>query len=242
VSGDYTRHGDPRLDRTSNGVGAHFDADGAILKALLELVERDAYGAWRTSPLESRSCSQVQAASIPFDWFGDLYARARGAGVSFSVYAIPAVVPLPVFACEMFERGAGSVLRRRVGGYGCGLTAEAAVLAAVLEAAQSRLTVISGARDDLPDPWEASRMDFGPALPPSADTPLTIWAEIADADPDVSLAGVAGLSQALARAGYPQIGLVDITRPGGQARVVKAFVPGLGAFARARRSPASALA
>jgi hypothetical protein len=44
-----------------------------------------------------------------------------------------------------------------------------------------------------------------------------------------------GLAWALARAGYPDTAVVDLTRNPGGAIVVKVVAPGLGAFGRGRR-------
>jgi ribosomal protein S12 methylthiotransferase accessory factor len=237
VSLDFSRAGDQRLDRSSDGLGARFDYDGAALKALLEVVERDAERAWRTSPMRRRSSAQLEAASIGCDWFEDLYARARSHGLVISVYHVAAVVPVAFFACEIFEPNAGAVPRRRVSGVGCAFTADEALLAAVTEAAQSRLTAISGVRDDLPPPDPLARVGFGLALPPSADCVLKQWKDVASPLPDAPSASVAALAESLAMAGYPDVGLVDLSRPGHDACVVKALVPGLGSSTRARRPP-----
>jgi ribosomal protein S12 methylthiotransferase accessory factor len=239
VSLDFTRSGDMRLDRSSNGLGARFDAEGASLKALLELVERDAVGAWwRAAPFEYRSVAQVEAASVSYDWFQDVLARARARGVFLSIYHLPSVIPLPVFRCEIFEPGAGYAPRRRSGGAGCGFSAGDALLAAVLEAAQSRLTSISGVRDDLPAPTPDFRPNCGSALPPSTHDRLARWEEIIGSAPTAPAASVVGLTESLAAAGYPDIGLVDLSRHGHDVRVVKAIVPGLGTWSRARRAAA----
>ena len=241
VSLDFTRVRDARLDRSSNGLGARFDVEGASLKALLELIERDAVGSWRSSPFEHRSLAQVEAASISCDWFKDLLARARARGLFFSIYHLPAVVPVAVFRCEIFEPGAGAAPRRRTGGAGCGFSAEDALLAAVLEAAQSRLTIISGVRDDLPALDPHFRPNCGFALPPSARDRLTRWQEIVEGPPTAPPASVAGLTGSLAAAGYPDIGLIDLSRHGRDVNVVKAVAPGLGTRSRARRAAASRL-
>jgi ribosomal protein S12 methylthiotransferase accessory factor len=237
VSVDYSRVGDLRLDRSSNGLGARFDEEGASLKALLEVIERDAGQTWRATSLSSRSLDQVRNGSITLDWFEDLHARATANGLIFSIYRIAAVVPLPVFVCEIFEPRAGAVPRRRAAGVGCGFLAEEALLAAVLEAAQSRLTAISGARDDLAPPNPMERLGFGFAFPPDGREPLKDLAEVVEAFAPPPPRSVAGIAEALARAGYPRIGLMDVSPPAAAVRVVKAVAPGLGGLHRARRPP-----
>ena len=237
VSLDFSRTGDRRLDRSSDGLGARFDYDGAALKALLEVIERDAERAWHATSVLRRSSDRVEVASIACDWFEDLNARARGHGLVMSVYHVAAVIPLAVLVCEIFEPAAGAVPRRRAAGMGCGFSAEDALLAAVAEAAQSRLTVISGVRDDitLPDPFAC--VGFGFALPASPDDRLKQWDEVVSPLPGAPSASVGSLAESLARVGYPDIGLVDLSRPGHDAWVVKAVIPGLGGSSRARRAP-----
>lgn len=242
VSLDFSRTGDRRLDRSSDGLGARFDYEGAALKALLEVVERDAERAWRTTSVPRRSLDQVEAASIACDWFEDFYAMARGRGLVVSVFRLAAVIPLVVLYCEIFEPAAVALPRRRVAGSGCGFSAQDALLAAVAEAAQSRLTMISGVRDDIPPHDPSAPVGFGLALPPSPDCPLRQWDEIAAALAGAPSPSVEGLAVSLAQHGYPDIGLVDLSRAGHAVRVVKAVVPGLGGSSRNRRPPVVGLA
>ena len=236
---DYSRPGDRRLDCSSNGLGARFDDEGAAMKALLEVIERDAEMTWRTASLAAQTLSQVDVDTIDCDWFADLLRRARSRKIAITVHVADAVVPLPVFLCELFEMGAGPALRRRAEGSGCAATVEGALLAAVLEAAQSRLTAISGARDDGPLAGEGSGAGLGLGLPPSGGSRAIDWKRLAGST-WAAAASVADLAAALARAGYPDIGFVDLAPPAGAVRVVKAFAPGLGSLSRLRR-PAAAV-
>lgn len=237
---DFCTPGDRRLDRTSNGLGARFDREGAALKALLELVERDAERAWFALPPHVRTRHLLEASSAPLAWFQRLRERVRRAGLSLAVYWLPAIVPAPVFLCELHESAAGGDLRARAMGVGCALRPGEALLAAVTEAAQSRLTAISGARDDILHVRgpRLERGAFGVALPaPACVTPI-LWEEVEEAFATPLAATAEALAVALARAGYPDAAIVDLSPPspaGGGALVVKALAPGLGAFARARR-------
>ena len=239
VSADYSRPADAWVDRSSNGLGARFDDESAGLKAIVEVIERDADLAWRGASLRIRSQTQVDETSISGDWFQDFLDRARSRGVVVSVHRIPAIIPLMVFVCELFESGAGPVARRRASGTGCGFTAEMALSAAVLEAAQSRLTAISGARDDLPTFDPGAPVGLGLGLPHSEGARLEQWEAIRAAPARPPHATVVGLADALAEAGYPDVGLVDLAPIGQAARVIKAFAPGLGGLSRTRRPPLS---
>ncbi len=241
VSLDFTRAGDERLDRSSDGTGARDTMDGAALKGLLELVERDAVGAWRALPLATRSLRRLDYASIPIPAFQDLASRARSSGLRLAIYHLPAVVPLPVFVAEILEPGPDGAARRATFGSACHPRTEEALLGAVLEAAQSRLTLISAARDDiLYTATPACDGYIGLALPlPPGIAPLD-WNIVlhqieVPVDPSVY-----DISSALVAAGYPGAAVVDLSGPGAEVAVAKAFSPGLGGSVRTRRIGAPA--
>ena len=111
-------------------------------------------------------------------------------------------------------------------------------MAAVTEAAQSRLTAISGARDDiLHAASRPRRAAFGVAPPiPPCLRPIS-WDDV-ETFCEHPIPTAEGLAEALASAGYPDAAIVDLSRPapaGATTAVVKAVAPGLGAFARSRR-------
>ncbi|HEV2364907.1 MAG TPA: YcaO-like family protein [Caulobacteraceae bacterium] len=233
VSLDLAREGDRRLDRSSNGLGAREEADGALFKALLELLERDAHAAWEVRPIEARTADLLDLDTVPLGWFQDLRERARSAGLRLAVYRQSSVIGAPVFLAQILDLPASDPKRRAVHGHGCHLRADAALRDAVLEAAQSRLTLISGARDDiLYEPQQRRPGGLGFGLPPPPGMRLRRWEEIGS----IELSGVADLAHRLADAGFPDAAAIDLSRPGAGVFVFKAFVPGLGAFERTRRT------
>jgi ribosomal protein S12 methylthiotransferase accessory factor len=239
---DFTCRPAPGLECSSHGLAARFDRPGAVMKALMELIERDARQAWLALSPARRTRDIIESATIPYAWFTALAERIARAGVELSLYLLPAVVAMPVIVAELHEPQAGSCLRRTALGVGCEPSPEAALQAAVTEAAQSRLTAISGVRDDIlyPEAAGAEAGAFGLALPvPPHIEPLD-WRRL-----DRSFAAPASpeaLAAALAAAGFAQAAVVDLSRAGGEAVVVKAVVPGLGADGRARREPSVRLA
>ncbi|WP_242346485.1 YcaO-like family protein [Anaeromyxobacter terrae] len=148
---------------TSNGMGAHEDRAAALLHALLEAIERDLLAralpegfteeavAARPPPPRSRPRAAPRAA--------ELAARleARGFGVHLLDASAPASAPargaagavpaLPCAAALIADHEHGAVPLSA--GYACRLDRDDALLAALLEAAQSRATEIHGAREDV---------------------------------------------------------------------------------------------
>jgi ribosomal protein S12 methylthiotransferase accessory factor len=233
VSLDFSRPGDARLDRSSNGLAARFDRDEAIEAALLEVIERDAVAAWQALPPQARAARRLAGSTIPDRWFQALLERTRSAGLILSVYALPAVIATPAFLVELLDLDAVAAARGAVFGSAARRSPDEALRAAALEAAQSRVTAIAGVRDDLLLAGPSGGLGMAPPLPPSIAA--RGWSEVCASRP---LGG--GLSEALARAGYPQAAIVDLSTPGADVRVVKAVVPGLGAFERTRREPVGA--
>ena len=117
-------------------------------------------------------------------------------------------------------------------GYACRLSRDGALLAALLEAAQSRATEIHGAREDVA--WG----DRGAAAPLAALLSSRRPHRRASALPEVRAAGPAAVREVLrrlARAGFDRGAVADLTAPGpsprrgqgGGVHVVKVLVPGL---------------
>jgi ribosomal protein S12 methylthiotransferase accessory factor len=225
VSLDLTQPVTPGLERSSNGQGAGFDLHRATQKGLCEIIERDAVAAWQAGDLVSRRTDEIAAASIGFDWFKALLSRCQALGISMRVYRLRAVIAIPAVAVELIDTGGEAIACPHAGGTAVHPQAEPALLAAVTEAIQARLTVITGSRDDLPLGQPMRRPGFGFALAGDA-TGLdfgALW--------PVPCAPV----PALAAAGFAQVARVVLSPAGCPVISVRMFVPGLGMRGRARR-------
>lgn len=128
---------------TTNGLAAHRTAAAAVEHACLEVLERDALarvlpGGW--------TAAAARARLLPGD--GELAERLRGRGFDVFVFDLtPRGLRCPVIGALLFELEGGPI--PLTAGYACRRTAEEAVEAALLEAAQSRLTEVHGAREDV---------------------------------------------------------------------------------------------
>jgi ribosomal protein S12 methylthiotransferase accessory factor len=237
VSLDLGRPGHLRLERSSVGLAARYDFEGAVLKGLQEVIERDAEQAWMALPIEHRTCDRLEAGTVPYPWFRDLRARIAQAGLKLAVYQLPAAVVVPVILTELFEPGAAGCLRRRAFGLACRATPEGALMASLTEAAQARLTAISGVRDDiLYEPAPRPEADgFGVGLPPPAQIMPRPWGQVEACAAASPGATSADLARALARSGFPDAAVTNLSSAASGAIVVKVTAPGLGAFRRTRR-------
>lgn len=125
---------------SSNGLGAHPQRARAVRHAVLEVWERHALAqalpaGWTEEAVSKRRVS----------WRPPLVADLEARGFVVVPCAL-AFRPLPLAGVLLFERDGAVPL---TAGYACRLSLDGALEAALLEAAQSRLTEIHGAREDV---------------------------------------------------------------------------------------------
>jgi ribosomal protein S12 methylthiotransferase accessory factor len=218
---------------SSNGMGAHPDRDAALLHALLEAIERDRLARAFPAGLDPASLRRrlIAPASLARTAPRTAALAERLRERRFDVHLLDAVpegdaLGLPVAAALLVDRDEGPV--PIAAGYACRLRRDDALLSALLEAAQSRLTEIHGAREDV----AVGGRDH--ALPIAAACARVRPSRAARALPDVRAGLRAGTARAgvrlvlsrLRRAGFARAVVAELPSPPG-ASVVKVLVPGL---------------
>jgi ribosomal protein S12 methylthiotransferase accessory factor len=215
--------GPPSAPWTTNGLGAHASWAAAALHALLEAVEREelARALPRAFTPHAVRARLLRRDTLPRE------ARSLAAGVEargFRAFFLDATAGLgvPVAAALLFDEERGAV---PVGaGYAARLTPGAALVAALLEAAQSRLTDIHGAREDVAAMGRreaaALRRMCERARPRRGAGSMP---RLRARGPRAALRAVAAR---LARAGVRSAVAVDLAPPGFPLHVVKVVVPG----------------
>jgi ribosomal protein S12 methylthiotransferase accessory factor len=153
------------------------------------------------------------------------------AGVSVGIWDVTTDIGLPVFTCVVLDRRPSPF--RRIGplkGVGCHLTREVALLRALTEAAQARLTLIAGSRDDVGRPRYVEAQDeqlissrqallAQPARRHFEEAPTENNRDVAD--------DVGSVLRKLARVGIEQALVVDLRKPVFDIPVARVVVPGL---------------
>jgi ribosomal protein S12 methylthiotransferase accessory factor len=234
---------------TSNGLASGNHRLEAISHGLCEVIERDAATLW-TLAGERAAATRVDPRTIDDAAARDLLERYDRAQVGVGVWDATSDVGIPTFVCFIADRVYDPLRPIPIArGSGCHPAREIAVLRALTEAAQSRLTVISGSRDDLtdarnaarsgPDESERSRRAICDGRGAREFRAIPSY-ETKSIDEDVSLQ-----LEHLAAAGMEQVLVVDLTRREFRIPVVRVIVPGLEALheapgysagARARRA------
>lgn len=219
------------LAHSTNGLASGNHPTEATLHALYEVIERDAVtnlsrGGMVLPKGESRV---VDLATLPPGPVADLRDRLAAAGVSLVLIRVESVAPVATFWAVILDPAAPFACSHVNMGHGSHLSASIAATRAITEAAQSRLTFIHGAREDL----AADSYNFTPAHERlraffARQRGDLAWDTIGEnatgdlaADLDRVLAG-------LAAAGHGAVYRVDLTHPRFGIPVIKVAVPGLG--------------
>lgn len=217
---------------TSNGLASGNHWIEAVIHGLSEVIERDARTLWNLMPEEAQEDTRIDLETIADPTCRGLLARFAKAGVAVGVWDMTSDVGVPTFLARIVQADAGpGTTIRPAAGYGTHLVPEIALARALTEAAQSRLTFISGARDDM------RREEYDHFL---AEEQQLLWlnrirlgATVRDFNKikgwrGPSLRGdLAELRQRLADVGIDDVVVVDLTRPEIGIPVVRVVVPGL---------------
>jgi YcaO-like protein with predicted kinase domain len=216
----------------SNGLASGNHLTEAINAALYELVERDAVALWIAQPLRRRASFALDLASVDDPDCRALLDRYEAAEIAVRVWNVTTDVGIAAFLCEIRDLSAGDPQRpTRFHGSGCHADRAVALVRALTEAAQTRLTYIAGIRDDLsPAEYRAAPDDeIGDALLdalareivaiPFAEAPNFVADDLGE---DLRWA----LSR-LSAVGIDRVIAVDLTRLDLMIPVVRLVVPGL---------------
>lgn len=135
---------------SSNGLASGNHLLEAVNHAICEVVERHAYARWLRLEGPHLSSTRVDIDSIDDPSCRhvlDLYERAA---ISVAIWDLSGEIGIPAFRCSVADRRPDPMRPMAAcGGMGCHPERGIALLRALTEAAQSRLTMIAGSRDDL---------------------------------------------------------------------------------------------
>jgi putative methanogenesis marker protein 1 len=220
----------PQLFRTStNGLASGNTVEEAVFHALMELIERDAW-----SLAEASRNTGPKLEEIDDELALSLLARFGDAGVDVTLKDITSDIGIPTVAAVSDD-----VLLKDPSlltiGMGTHTSARIAVLRALTEVAQSRLTQIHGAREDTPVADVRKKMGYD-----RTKRMNRYWFEASASRnfPDLSsfdsndfLDDINLVTGRLKAAGLDRIIVVDLTRESIGVPVVRVIVPGLEVYA-----------
>jgi ribosomal protein S12 methylthiotransferase accessory factor len=215
----------------SNGLASGNHVLEALCHALCEVIERDAVTLFRCLGHEAQANRRVNPETIgdpDAKRLLDLYERAD---LALDVWDLTSDVGVPVFRCCIADRSANSFRPLPMTeGSGCHPVPEVALIRALTEAAQGRLTLIAGARDDLGRHRHADHLSrSGDPFPHKRDISNAgrSFAHVQGVGGDTFEQDLRTLLDALVGVGIEQVVAVDLTRPEFGIPVVRVVVPGL---------------
>jgi ribosomal protein S12 methylthiotransferase accessory factor len=139
--------------QSSDGLASGNTLNEAIFHGLNERIERDASVLWQMSSFRTRQASCLDPRSLGCEEISSLTDRIEKAGLVLRLFDMTSDVGVPSFTALLapFEVLSSQHPRFVDVNYGAGTHpfARRAIIRALTEAAQSRMTYISGARDDV---------------------------------------------------------------------------------------------
>lgn len=126
----------------SNGLASGNTFEEAVLHALYEIIERDTFERVRRGSLQKTEVDPDTVDAVASTY---LIEKLHQAQATIQIFFACGPTGLPCFEATISSPGYPVV----AGGYGCHLDRDVALSRALTEAAQSRLTMIAGSRDDL---------------------------------------------------------------------------------------------
>lgn len=220
----------------SNGLASGQTLDEAIAHSLWELIERDALALfYRRTPLE-QALRRVRVDSVDDPACRALLQRFAAADVGVALWDMTSDVSVPAFICSISEKQLEPL--RPIGtarGYGCHPNRAVALRRALTEAAQSRLTRITGSRDDvLPSDLEAVRsnavVERQHAHLAQEGSAQHTFADVASWVPPDARVALSWTLERLASVGLTEVVCVDLSQMEQPFAVARCVVPGLEGF------------
>jgi YcaO-like protein with predicted kinase domain len=209
---------------TSNGLASGNTREEAIGHALCELIERHEQFVFYQRSSAARQKRLIDLNSITDSLLVYLLQKFKSAGVDVLLWEIGETIGLSTYECTIVEDGRRSIFA--FSGSGCHISKEVAVARALTEAAQSRLTVIAGSRDDTAAEYskQTEMHKLGATTPNGSLDFAQVGDRLTSKKPLLDLELI---YSRLNKAGFSVVIAVDHTRSDIKVPVVHAVVPGL---------------
>ncbi len=217
----------PTFGSSTNGLAVGASLTDALIQGICEVLERDVLAFERVRP----TARALLPEDLP-DEVAAVHATAESVGLRLRLRYVANTFGMPFFGAILSERDAHDPLFV-CAGYGLHPSPEVALRRAVAEAAQSRLSFIHGARDDVPERHaeldrldeEARRAYSDALLQPPLGAAINFQAIPAGHDPHDPDGLLSTLCAAAERAGVGAPLFVRLVRAPLPVEVVRVIVP-----------------
>jgi ribosomal protein S12 methylthiotransferase accessory factor len=213
----------------TNGLASGNTREEAIFHALSEVIERDAW-----SLVETTRNTGPAVVGIDDPVIREMQKKFADAKVEVTIRDITSDIGIPTIAAVADDVLTKDPMLLTIG-IGTHASARIAVMRALTEVAQSRLTQIHGAREDTTLAEMRKRMGYERAKRINGywyrDNGTVEYADIASSDTDDFQKDIQNVTEALKKQGLDRVIVVDLTREEIGIPVVRVIVPGLEVFA-----------
>lgn len=216
---------------TSNGLASGNHPLEAIIHGISEVIERDAVTLFSLQSDQTREHKRLDLSTVSDADCLEIINKFRSVGSYVNVWDTTSDIGVPVFLCHLTGvlDPTTDALKTSVGS-GCHPSREIALLRALTEAAQSRLTHITGSRDDMPAsnyrPGVGLRsMTIRPRI--LLDEQLSSYKDVPSLDSNSLDDDLEWLLERLGNAGFSEVIAVDLTLPQFSIPVFRIVIPGL---------------
>jgi ribosomal protein S12 methylthiotransferase accessory factor len=215
----------------TNGLASGNHLLEATLHGLYEVIERDAIARLSVNGRLNlqRDCQFIDLNTVDDPCVGQLSEQIEAAEFKLVLIRVKSCIPIETFWAVLLDRHPYHASISINIGYGTHLSPAIAATRAITEAAQSRLTFIHGARDDIKAEQIYPTTNTHDRLYRYFDRLdlNTAWQTLTNFAQDDLFEDSRYVLQSLRAAGYTQVYRVNLTRPPFDIPVVKVFVPGL---------------
>jgi ribosomal protein S12 methylthiotransferase accessory factor len=217
---------------SSTGLASGNHVLEAISHGICEVIERDAIALWSASIDYLSGERRIELSTIVDPIGRQLLQRFIAADVFVAVWEVTSNISVPCFYCTVLDNDSTSWRASYpCAGSGCHATREVALIRALTEAAQTRLTLIAGSRDDTPnrhyvrignvEKLDRLRVRLFEALPNRS------FHEVPTYYAESFVEEVEWLLEHLRSANCRSVIAVDLTKPELGINVVRVVIPGL---------------
>lgn len=204
---------------TSNGLASGNTYEEAVCHGLYEVIERHNWALSETQPARYIDCASITASHLV-----ELFAKANSASVQFKIRKLTSALDVPTYSAVLFDSRGTRQLDYFIGA-GAHLSSVVALSRAITEAIQSRLTMISGSRDDIFPANYRYKRRF--ARQDDAFLRAEKIPFVETTVPDNFTSCINELLARLKRQGFEQVIVYNHTRPELGIPVVHVLVPGV---------------
>jgi ribosomal protein S12 methylthiotransferase accessory factor len=214
---------------SSNGLASGNHILEAISHSVCEVVERDAVTLWHFSDRQRQDSLRLDPRTVDEAACQEVLEKFHRAGVGVLIWDITSDIGIAAFVSVIFpyQDDAFRPIRPAMGA-GCHPSRAVALLRALTEAAQSRLTKIAGSRDDLPRArYQPDQRTLDMLRRQLKTKPARDFQCVPDRNHETLDEDLSWELERLRAAGIQRAVMVDLTKEAFQLPVVRLIIPGL---------------